>query len=471
MFVYLGALGVLRAEPPNVLLIMVDDLKPTLGAYGDPVARTPNIDRLAERGVVFRRAVCQVSICGPSRASILTGLRPEVLECFTNADQFRRNDPDAVSLPRALGAAGYRTVSIGKVFDGRNRDPGAWDEELLKSTEKTIYALEENGRTFRENEERYKAATSQERRKLWRVGPPVERGGAVEDHYDGRIANLAVEKLRELKDRRFFLAVGFIKPHLPFSAPSEYWDLYDREAFDLPELREAPDGALEIAYHEGFELRQYDGVPKQGVLEPDLARELIHGYYACTSFADAMAGRVLDELQSLGLSGNTIVVLMGDHGFHLGDKGVWCKFTSFREAAVAPLLVVDPRRGGGGVSDALVEFIDVYPTVCELAGVDPPDRLEGVSLVPLLDDPASSGRDVVYTVSGRGNGWREYLGTAACDGKFSYIAWRHRESGALRAEELYNLETDPGEAHNLAGDARHAGALEAMRALAAGGMR
>jgi iduronate 2-sulfatase len=451
-------------EKPNVLLIMVDDLKPLLGCYGDETAKTPYIDALALRGALFEHAACQISICGPSRASILSGLRPDTLECYTNADKFRRTRPDAVTLPQAFERAGYHTVSIGKVYDARNRDPGGWSEEMMPSNEKEIYALEENRKLYHDNNERYTAASNKERMGLWRVGPAFEAADLDESEYwDGQVADKAIETLRRIKDKPFFLGVGFIKPHLPFACPQKYWDLYDRDTIPLPPNPDKPtENSVEMAFHEGFELRQYHGIPKNGKLDEELARTLIHGYYASTSFADAMAGRVLDELDALGLADNTIIVLLGDHGWHLGDKGIWCKFTAFQESAIAPLIVVDPRRAGGKRVSSMVELVDLYPTLCELAGVKTTDHLEGTSLAPLLSGESSDWKKAVFCQAGRGGGWKEYIGTSMRTDRYNYIEWRHRIEGTLRARELYDLKKDPLEMKNLAGNPEYKPVLDRL---------
>lgn len=450
--VLLGALGMTATgkEQPNVLLIMVDDLAPKLGAYGDEIAKTPNMDKLASRGVVFENAYCQVSVCAPSRASILTGLRADTIGCYVNADKFRENVPDAVTLPQAFEHAGYTTVSIGKIYDGRNRDRGGWNEEYFPSTEKWEYVTPEYEKMYKENNARFKAATPREKRNLWRVGPAWEKAGADDDHFDGQVALKAVEVLQRLKDKPFFLAVGFMKPHLPFSAPQQYWDLYNEQQFSLPEQRQAPVDALPISYHEGFELRQYQGIPKKGMLSDELTRTLIHGYYASTSFVDAMVGRVVDELDALGLREKTIIVLMGDHGFHLGDKGIWCKFTTFEPSGRTPLMIIDPRqKETGETALGLVELVDLYPTLCELAGITPPQDLEGTSLVPLLKNLDQEWKTHVFSQVGRGKGWKEYIGTSMRNKNYNYVEWRHRTKGNLRARELYDLKKDPGETQNL----------------------
>lgn len=451
-------------KQPNVLLFMIDDMKPLMGCYGDQTAQTPNIDALASRGAMFERAACQISLCAPSRASILSGLRPDTIECYVNGDQFRKTCPDAVTLPQAFEKAGYHTVSIGKVYDARNRDPGGWSEEMMPSSEKDIYALDANDQLYHDNSKRYNAATIQERQHLSRVGPAYEEADLDESKYwDGQVAEKTVATLHRIKDKPFFLAVGFIKPHLPFACPQKYWDLYDRAGIPLPSNPDKPtENVVELAYHEGFELRQYDGIPKQGKLDEDLARTLIHGYYACASFADAMVGRVLDELDVLGLTDNTIIVLMGDHGWHLGDKEIWCKFTAFQQSSVVPLIVVDPRRAGGGRVRGMVELVDIYPTLCELSGVKPADGIEGRSFVPLLSGFSKPWKKAVFSEAGRGGGWKEYIGTSMRTDRYNYVEWRHRKKGTLRAQELYDLKKDPLEMKNLAGNPEYRERIERL---------
>jgi len=440
------------AERANVLFFMVDDLKPLMGCYGDPVAKTPNLDSLAARGAIFTRAACQISICAPSRASIFTGLRPDTLKCYTNAEKFRDTCPDAVTMQRAFRRSGYYVVSLGKVYDARNADSGGWDEEMMPSSEdKILYALDENQKLFAENDARYAAASTQERFNLWRVGPAYEAAPLDDLHYwDGKVAEKAIETLRRIKDKPFFLGVGFSKPHLPFACPKKYWDIYDHEKMPLALHTDPPENGVPMALHDGFELRQFQGIPHKGKLNDDLARTLIQGYYACASFADAMVGRVLSELDALGLKDNTIIVLMGDHGWHLGDKGIWGKFTAYQEASVAPLIIVDPRRSSTGRVDGLVEFVDVYPSLCELAGIVPPSEIQGVSFVPLLEDSSKGWKKAVFTQAGRGAAWKEIIGTSMRTERYNYVEWRNRLNGTLRGCELYDLKKDPGELENLA---------------------
>ncbi|MGZ0654377.1 sulfatase [Coraliomargarita sp. W4R72] len=449
------------AAQRNVVMVMVDDLRPLLASYGDPHAITPNFDRLAERGIVLRNAYSQISLCAPSRASILTGLRPDTLECYINEDQFRDARPDAVTLPEAFSAQGYRTISVGKVFDARNRDTSVWDVELLPSHKKSIYALQENREIYQKNSREYFATDPSERQGLWLVGPAYEAAPLdASQYYDGKIVSEAMREMRANQNQPFFLSVGFIKPHLPFTCPQEYWDLYDRDQFELPSPRTRPANAPALPYHEGFELRLYDGIPHQDMLSDDLTRTLVHGYYACVSFVDAMLGRLIDEIDRLGLADDTIIVVTGDHGYHLGEKELWCKFTAFQEASHTPLMVIDPKaKRKGEASAGLVELVDLYPTICELAGVPMPDDLEGTSFVPLLEKPDRAWKNAVYSLAGREAGWKGVIGRSMRTANYNYVEWRHRVSGELRLRELYDLNKDPAETVNVVDDPDYANAL------------
>ncbi|MBC7819987.1 MAG: sulfatase, partial [Planctomycetaceae bacterium] len=322
----------LAAEKPNVLLICVDDLKPMLGCYGDKTVKSPNIDRLAARSVLFERAYCNQAVCSPSRNSLLVGLRPQTLGIYDLGTNFRRSRPDAVTLPQLFKQHGWRTEGLGKIFHvghGNTEDPASWSVPHWRANV-VAYALPES-----------KAKAGQTREEALFANKPAKdlpRGAAYEaadvpdnTYPDGALADEAIRRLQTAKqkpDEPFFLAVGFVKPHLPFVAPQKYWDLYDRAAFKPSEVRTPPIGAPSYAPQFGGELRQYSGIPESGPLNDDLQRTLIHGYHAAISYMDAQLGRVVDELDRLGLAQNTIIVLWGDHGWHLGDHGIWCKHTN-----------------------------------------------------------------------------------------------------------------------------------------------
>ncbi|HEX7861573.1 MAG TPA: sulfatase-like hydrolase/transferase [Verrucomicrobiae bacterium] len=450
-----------KQAKPNVLLLCVDDLKPALGCYGDKIAKTPNIDRLARRSVLFERAYCNQAVCAPSRNSLMTGVRPTTLGIYDLGTHFRHGSSNAVTLSQYFMQHGYRAEALGKIFHvghGNHEDPASWSVPH-KQFNTIAYALNESRATGLTREEALFSNRSAEN--LPR-GAALESADVPDEAYpDGRLATEAIKRLQAASQNPaepFFLAVGILKPHLPFCAPKRYWDLYDRKSFKLPERREPPAGAPAYAPTSWGELRQYRDIPAQGPLSDEDAKELIHGYYAATSFADAQIGRVLDELDRLKLSDNTIVVLWGDHGFHLGDHGMWCKHSNYEQANRIALLISTP-----GVSKkdarakAVVETVDLYPTLVELAGLPAPrvpQNIEGKSLVPLLKNPRREHKDAVFHVyprNRRGDG--QILGRAVRTGRFRMVEWKKPGAPAETAEyELYDYEKDPAETRNIASE-------------------
>lgn len=456
---------------PNVLFIPVDDLKPLLGCYGAPGIRTPNIDALAARGMVFERAYCQQAVCSPSRTSLMTGRRPDSTRVYDLETHFRNTIPDVITLAQHFGANGYRTQAMGKIYhpgfdDAKSWTHGAWHPRgpEYRAKENTTEIAELRRQAVQSGK-----MTAQEANKKIR-GYPWEAPEVADDELpDGRIASQAVQVLRELKgsDRPFFLATGFLKPHLPFVAPKKYYDLYPLESIKLAENPQPPTDAPPMAAHTWGELRAYRGVPAKGALADQQARELIRGYYAATSYLDAQVGRVLDELDRQGLRQNTIVVLWGDHGWHLGDHGLWCKHTNFESAVNAPLLVSAPgMKQPGSRSKALVEFVDIYPTLCDLAGLPLPQGLEGSSFTPLLDQPDRPWKKAAFSQYPRGNG---IMGYSMVTDRYRYTEWRKRNAPKVppAGVELYDHQADPQENVNLAGRTEYkelAGQLSQMLA-------
>jgi iduronate 2-sulfatase len=445
------------ADKPNVLLICVDDLKPLLGCYGNDVVQSPNIDRLAARGLRFDRAYCNQAVCAPSRNALLTGRRPQTLGIYDLGTNFRHAAPEAVTLPQHFKASGYRTEALGKIFHvghGNHNDPVSWSVPHWHA-EVVKYALPESqapdGPT--REEARFQNLASGRAMNLPR-GAAFEAADVADDAYpDGQIADEAIRRLAaaaERPDEPFFLAVGFVKPHLPFCAPKKYWDQYDRASFAIAERQTPPDGAPPYAPTDWGELRQYRDIPKEGDLPDELQRTLIHGYHAATSYMDAQLGRVLAALDEHGLAQNTIIVLWGDHGWHLGDHGQWCKHSNYEQAARIPLIVVAPGATQPGTSTAaLVESVDLYPTLCELAGLTPPEALDGESLVATLRDPDTGGEEAAFHVYPRG----ERLGRAVRTAQYRLVEWKKPGAPAARAEhELYDYQNDPGETKNLAAE-------------------
>lgn len=448
------------ANRPNILLICVDDLKPILGCYGDRLVKSPNIDRLARRGMVFESAYCNQAVCAPSRNALLTGARSTTLGIYDLGTNFRRAVPAAVTLPQSFKQQGWRTEGIGKIFHvghGNQDDPASWSVPHVH--EKVVdYALPQSAdKNQITREEAYFSNTRLgEIRKLPR-GAAYEMADVPDHTYaDGRIADEAVRRLRAAKkkpDEPLFLALGFVKPHLPFCAPKKYWDLYNPDRFKLAERRTPPDGAPSYAPQLGGELRQYAGIPEKGELPDELQRTLIHGYHAAVSYMDAQLGRVLDELDRQKMTDNTIIILWGDHGWHLGDHGMWCKHSNYEEANRIPLLIVAPGvTKKGARSKSLVESVDLYPTLCELAGLPPPSvpqRLDGVSLVPVLRKPKTLVKDHVTHVYPRG----PQLGRAIRTERYRMVEWKPAGAPSDTAElELYDYKSDPGETKNLAAE-------------------
>ena len=434
----------LAAEKPNVLLICVDDLKPLLGCYGDTKAITPNIDKLAARSTLFEKAYCNQAVCSPSRNALMTGLRPDTIGIYDLATNFRVAVPNAVTLPQAFIHAGYETTGLGKIYHvghGNDNDAASWTIPHMVP-KATAYALPENKTPERINPKSDR-------------GPAIESADVPDETYlDGQVALEAIARLKQLKanpGKPFFLAVGIAKPHLPFIAPKKYWDLYQRAEIPLAAFRKAPEGAPAFAPQYGGELRQYFGIPDKGELPDDLQRELIHGYYAATSYADAQIGKVLQALEDLKLADNTIVVLWGDHGWHLGDHSMWCKHTNYEEANRIPFLISAPGTapGAGKHSKAFAETVDLYPTLCELAGIPIPEKLDGVSLVNTLRDPKASTRDHVIHVYPRG----EKIGRAIRTDRYRLVEWKVPGAAADTAIlELYDYQKDPLETKNIASE-------------------
>jgi len=444
----LGAsLSAADAIKKNVLLICVDDLKPTIGCYGDAFAKTPNIDALAKRAVMFERAYCNQAVCAPSRNALMTSLRPETLGIYDLATNFRKSRPDAVTMAQHFHQHGYKTQALGKIMHvghGNGEDAASWDVPHFGG--KTIgYTLKKNQAPTREG-----ALFDNKRPDQLPRGAATESADVSDDTYsDGKIAAEAILRLQAAKSdaKPFFIAVGFLKPHLPFVAPKRYWDMHDAAKLPQPTRHTPPDGAPSYAPQFGGELRNYADMPKGNEPIPEeLTRHLIHGYYAATSYMDAQMGKVLDELKKLDLEKNTIVVLWGDHGWHLGDHGMWCKHTNYEQAVRIPLLIAAPGAPSMR-SVAFVETVDLYPTIAELAGIPPRDGLDGKSLAKHLFDPQHLHRTHVVHVYPR----KDLLGRALRNERYRLVEWKKPGAAVSTAEyELYDYLTDPGETKNLA---------------------
>jgi len=430
-----------REEPPqqrNILFIAVDDLRPELGCFGASHIYSPNIDRLAERGMMFTNAHCNVPVCGASRASLLTGVRPTLERFVTYYTRADEDLPGHLSLPRYLKDHGYTTLSLGKVYHHADDDPEAWS--------KTAWKAPRNGGAWRDYREQYVPDSLLDSENARMIGPAWEIGECPDTGYaDGKLAVQALKELDSLsmQESPFFLAVGFNKPHLPFNAPKKYWDLYDHASIELAPNSYRPENAPDRSIHRFGELSGgYLGVPDTIPLTDDYSRWLRHGYYACVSYMDAQVGKLLAKLEELGLTQNTIVILWGDHGWNLGEHTMWCKHCNYETSLRAPIIVSAPGQKTTGRSEALVEFVDIYPTLAELARLPIPEHCEGRSMVPLLADPNQSWKEATYSF------WHN--GLTMRTERYQYTEWLDKETGKPLDRMLYDHEEDPDENVNIA---------------------
>lgn len=470
-------------QRPNVLFIAVDDLRPELGCYGQRHVVSPNIDRLAARGVVFTRAYCQMASCCPSRSSLLTGLRPDATGVYGNQVHFRERVPDVVTLPQHFRLHGYHTQALGKVFHGAYErahggramdDAPSWSVPTWLGSPRNYFSPE--GIALARREYARKSGKRGASLDAWvdeAIRTLPTEAPEVDDDvlYDGAMTRRAIDVLAELKSqgKPFFLAVGFTRPHLPMVAPKKYWDLYDPATIELAEQGALPRDAPALAASLS-ELRNYDGMPRSGPLTSEQARHVRHAYYACVSFVDAQIGRLLDALDRQALREETIVVLWGDHGWHLGDAGLWGKNTNFEWATRAPLIVCDGRQhggaSGGAKADGLVELVDIYPTLCELAGLPAPEHLAGTSFARLLEQPALPGKAAAFSQHPR-PGFTDFttMGYSMRTERYRLTLWQSvSDADQIEAVELYDYQTDPLETENIAGRAEHARLVEELTA-------
>lgn len=457
-------------EAQNILFIAVDDLKPALGSYGDPLAITPNIDRIAENGTLMASNYCQQAICAPSRISLFTGLRPDQTGVLNLQTFMRDVNPDILTLPEYFASAGYQTAGLGKLMHGaKNNDPQSWtipykrDQNLNYASG---YQYPANGK-YQSDEAQKVYEIAQQKKLSWKatnilmkdngVAPPTEFLDIPDDAYtDGAIAKEGIRLLKEFKKTKqpFFLALGFNKPHLPFVAPKKYYDLYENVVFKTDPYQEHAENSPAVAYSSWGELRNYSGIPATGGLDKDMQIELIRSYYACVSYVDAQIGLVMKKLKELGLAENTIVVIWGDHGWHLGDHGLWCKHTNFEQATKSPLIFSAPGYKKGQITHSMTEFTDVFPSLCDLAGIDIPKGLPGKSLKPLMINPGEKVKEFSMSQYPREN---NIMGYSLRTERYRLTWWLKLASKdkdpayTVEAVELYDYKTDPHERVSLAG--------------------
>ena len=438
-------------SPPNVLFIAVDDLRPQLACYGQMEMKTPNFDELAKRSTLFERAYCMVPTCGASRASLMTSLRPSPQRFTTYTARADKDAPQAVTLNTLFNRNGYTTISLGKVFHFPDDNAAGWSERPWRPSGTDYQNQQAMKRAIAAHKKKYPKRTKVR-------GPAFESADVPDAQYrDHQTATKAIEYLNRFSKEHespFFLAVGFYKPHLPFCAPKKYWDLYDFDSIDLPENYGPPTGAPEGAVHTSGELRAYSGIVPRGMVDRETARRLIHGYYACVSFIDAQLGRLLATLDETGLSQDTIIVLWGDHGWQLGEHGMWNKHSCFETSMHTPLFIAMPGIRPSRVS-SLTEFIDIYPTLCELTSVQLPDHVQGVSLVPWMKDPSRPGKPGAVGRYGAGD-------TIRSD-RFRYSEYRNsRGKGELTGRMLYDHDIDPGENVNVVNVDEHRSTIKVL---------
>lgn len=459
----------------NVLFIAVDDMRPELGCYGNTIVKTPNIDRIAARGIVFNHAYCQQAVCSPSRTAIMTGLRPDVTKVWDLETHFRVAQPDCITLPQHFKAHGYHCAALSKIYhsgfeDGRSWSEPHWypkgravDTDPVDWTRQIVTRHDINTEEYSAPLD---AGPPRRNGKGAKRGPAYEVSPKEDDQLpDGATAAEAVRRLHALKEKGepFFLAVGFLKPHLPFVAPKKYWDLYDPEVIPVPTTDKLPAGSPEFAGHTNGELHAYPGVPEENPIPADFAKTLRHGYYACISYTDAQIGRLLDALDKERLADNTIIVLWGDHGWQLGEHGLWHKHTNFEIAARAPLLISVPgSKAVGQKCEAPVEFVDVYPTLAEVCGLPIPNGLGGSSLKTFLENPAAPATDVAISQYPRSAPDGPVMGYSIRNDRHRATFWRMRNGSKIVTTELYDEQADPAETINLADKPEHKELLEAL---------
>jgi arylsulfatase A-like enzyme len=474
----------LHAAPqgaPNVLMIPVDDLKPLMGCYGVKEILTPNIDRLAARGTVFLNNCCQQAVCGPTRASLMTGMYPDTTGVWDLKTRMRDVNPDILAMPQYFIQQGYETTGIGKTYDSRCVDKkldepswsipygsGGWP--LNPDFPKPVggYQNPETKEAKKKGNEvikgqKFSSGSARNRALALAAGPmaapATECMDVPDDAYpDGALAKAGCSLLERLSKggKPFFLSVGFLKPHLPFIAPKKYWDLYDPAKIRIHPFQQTSKNPVPIAYHDSGELRSYSDIPTKGDFPTEMQVRLIHGYRACVSYMDAQVGHLLDKLDELGIADNTIVCLWGDHGWHLGDHAMWCKHSNFEQACRAPLLISAPGKPKGTKTTSPTGFVDIFPTLCELSGLAIPTQLQGKSIAGLMSNPKASVRKAIMSQYPRAIDGQPAMGYTLRDERYRYVKWLQMNyrggarKGLLIGAELYDYETDPNETVNQA---------------------
>lgn len=430
----------------NVLLLYMDDLRPELASFGASQIVSPNIDALANEGIKFTNAYCNVPVCGASRASMLTGMLP-TKNRFLNYNTFVEKEiPNAITLPQLFKNNGYATISNGKIYHHLDDRESDWDEVWRP------YAFDKNDRRLAPTDwwqslwKDYQNPKNRVEYKVTNTGPAYEKAVVNDSVYiDGLLTEKVIRDLKKLKKSKkpFFLTAGFISPHLPFNTPKKYWDLYDRSKVKQPEnYNNIPKDAPKLSISNWPEMRAYSNIPKQGQVSDSIAIDLIHGYYATISYTDALIGKILNQLKVSGLDKNTIVILVSDHGYNLQEHTQWAKFTNYNTSTQVPLVIYNPFSKKKGTTNALVELVDVYPTLAELCDLKTPEnQLDGISLVSNLKDINKKGKDHVFIKKGNGFTLKTY--------DFSYTEFIKSEDNSIIASMLYDHRIDKDENVNV----------------------
>lgn len=460
-----------KPRKKNILFIAVDDLRPELGCYGHPIVLSPNIDALAARGTLFEKNYCQQAVCAPSRASLLTGKRPDTTRIWDLKTHIRATMPDVVTLQQHFMNNGYFSQGMGKLFHSGHEDAASYTVPHRYPKAPT-YALPENVEQLTKTGKKREAEKDLTGAEAKMRGPAYECADVPDNTYeDGKLAELAIEALGKLAQKAksknkdefqpFFLGLGFRKPHLPFVAPKKYYDLYNRENIPLP-YPNRPNNAPDIAFTNWNELRSYSDIPDVGNLDAEQTRALIHAYYACVSYTDAQVGKVLEELDRLGLRDDTIIVLWGDHGWKLGEYSSWSKHTNFELDTRAPLIISDPDLPKGIRVRRLTEFVDVFPTLTSLCGLKNPDGLEGSELTPLFTDPNQNWKKAAFSQYPRP---KKVMGYSIRTERYRYTEWINQKTGEARDRELYDLQNDPLCKENIVSGENNAKLVEHLKGM------
>ena len=424
----------------NILFIGIDDLRPMMNSYGYDHMVTPNLDKLASEGVQFNEAYVNIAVCGASRASILTGVRGSFDRFTSYTSRVDKELPKALTLPKIFKKNGYSTASIGKISHFADDSKNDWDV-FFDYRQQTDY---KNKNSIKRRKENNKKAPNG-----YNAGPPYEYADVEDDEYnDGKVTNIAIEQLKKYKENKepFFLAVGYVSPHLPFIQPTKYGDLYDDEDIIFSEQKTLPENSPKRAIaHDWLELRNwYIDIPQSGPVSLDMEKNLIKSYYASVSYLDAVVGKLIDSLDEFGLRDNTTIIFWSDHGFFLGEHGFWCKHHTFQEAIHVPLIVSSPGFKKNVKTNSLVEYVDIYPTLCDLAGIDPPDYIHGKSFVPILKNPKTEIKNEIYS--------RYQTLEVVQDKKYSYHEVLNRKSGNVEYNMLFDIKSDKYQYVNIAND-------------------